>query len=366
MTTTVKNKPQQINKPLTKKGTPTTSRKAYIEVMRIIAAFLVIVNHTNSDIFLKYSKPETLTWYLSISYFFLSKIAVPVFLMIMGGLLLEKTDSPKKSFQRAFRIFVILIVFSAIYYVYFHRNALNTMSFSDFFKVIFARRVTNAFWYLYTYLGIMIILPLLQCMAQAFSKKLMRYFLIISIGVMGFVPLFNTFFDIVPNPYFTKTFFVPLIGMVFAGFYIEHHMKITKTVFCYACLFFVSSLTFEVLYTHKLWQENPNRYLLLDNRESIFITICAASFYIIFKYLSTKIEIDNTPSKVICYFGSLTFGIYLFSDLILDITKPYYTEFITSNNKLFLSTILWQIIIFISSAVITAIIKLIPGIKKYI
>ncbi|MBQ8860086.1 MAG: hypothetical protein IJ015_01950, partial [Ruminococcus sp.] len=55
----------QLNEPLqiTK---PTVTRKTYIEVMRIIAAFLVIVNHTNSDIFMKYSEGESFTWFFSL------------------------------------------------------------------------------------------------------------------------------------------------------------------------------------------------------------------------------------------------------------------------------------------------------------
>ncbi|MDE6107380.1 MAG: hypothetical protein K2F83_01730, partial [Oscillospiraceae bacterium] len=60
----------------------TAGRLCYIEFIRIAACFLVYVNHTNSDIF--YNRTPSLTWFLSLTYFFISKIAMPLFLLIMG------------------------------------------------------------------------------------------------------------------------------------------------------------------------------------------------------------------------------------------------------------------------------------------
>lgn len=69
-------------------------RKVYIEFMRIAACFLVIVNHTVNQIVCAF--PVSHTWFCATTYFFVSKIAVPLFLFIMGGLMLNKEDSPKK------------------------------------------------------------------------------------------------------------------------------------------------------------------------------------------------------------------------------------------------------------------------------
>lgn len=365
MATAVKSNPTVLNKPLKKQNTP-KPRKTYIEVMRIIAAFLVIVNHTNSNVFLKYSEPESLTWFFSIFYFFLSKIAVPVFLLIMGGLLLQKEDSPKKSFQRALRIFVVLVVFSIGYYIYFHRNALDTMTFKDFFESVFTKRVTNAFWYLYTYLGLMIMLPLLQSIAKALPKQKIKYLIMLSVGVLGTIPLITLFTEYKLNSYLTNPFFVTSVGLVFLGFYIEKYMIINKTTFYYSLFLFFAILAFEVLYTYYLWQENSSAYLKLDNRDSITITGCAICFYIIFKYLSTVVNTKEVLSKVVCYIGSLTFGIYLFSDLVLDITKPFYLEYIEESTAILPLTIVWEIAIFVACAIVTAVLRLIPGVKKYI
>lgn len=78
-------------------------KKTYIEFLRIAAAFLVIVNHTNSGIFL--SRTPSPTWLCSLTYFFICKIAVPLFMFIMGALLLGKDDTPKRSAERLLHIF---------------------------------------------------------------------------------------------------------------------------------------------------------------------------------------------------------------------------------------------------------------------
>ncbi len=342
------------------------SRKTYIEVMRIIAAFFVIVNHTNSNIFMKYSEPESPLWYLSLTYFFLSKIAVPVFLMIMGGLLLQKIDKPKKSYERVLRMVVVLFISSVIYFLYLNRLQPDNITISQFFTTIFTKRTNNAIWYLYTYIGLLVLLPILQRMAKAFSKKATQYLLLVSVVFMGTLPLLKVFFNFTLNTYLTETFFVPLLGIVFAGFYVEKYMKIDLKACLASCAIFIFVIAFEVLYTKYLYDLNPKKYLLLDNRENLLILSSAFCFYVIFKYISTVVNTKEKLSKVICYFGSLTFGIYLLSDLVMFVTKPFYLEHVPNSEHIFLLTVLWQIVIFIGCAIPTAILKLIPGIKKYI
>lgn len=362
--TVVEKKPQYINKPIVEKKT--YSKKIYIEIMRIIAAFLVIVNHTNSDVFLKYSEGGSVTWFLSLTYFFVSKIAVPVFLMIMGGLLLQKIDSPKKSVIRVLRMVLVVTIYSAVYYLYLHRHNPDTMSLLDFVETIFTNRTNNAFWYIYTYIGLLILLPIMQRMAAAFSKKTTTYFVFLSVGVMGLIPLCNLFFEIKPNHYVTDIFFAPTIGLVFLGFYIEKYLNITKSMFAAASLMFVSIITLEVAYSYMRFEDTPQSYLQLDHWQYLNITASALCFYIICKYLFTTIKFGAKTSKVLCYFGSLTFGIYLLSDLVMFITKPYYLKYAPTSEHIILITILWELVIFATCGIVTALLKLIPKFNKLI
>ncbi len=338
-------------------------RKTYIEVMRIIAAFFVIVNHTISDVFLKMCEPLSFTWFLSLTYFYLSKIAVPVFFMIMGGLLLNKIDKPKKSVERVVRMVIATVLFSLVYYINTNRSAPENMSVLDFLHKIFTFRTANAYWYIYAYIGLLILLPLMQRMAKAFSKKATLYFIILSVGVLGLIPLVDIFFHISPHHYVTDSFFPVHLGIVFLGYYIEKYMRIDKNVFFGAILVFVSMISFQVLFTYNFYLKNTESYLQLDNWQYLTITLCATCFYIIFKYLSTVMSTKEAVSKILCYLGSLTFGIYLLSDLMISLTRKMYNGFCEDMN-VFCATVIWEIIIFALCGVTTAILKFIPGLKK--
>lgn len=360
---TIQAKMSSKNSTKQKKKTTAISRKTYIEVMRIIAAFFVIVNHTNSDVFLKYTQPLSFTWFLSLIYFYLSKISVPVFFMIMGGLLLKKIDKPKKSIERVVRMVGVTLLFSLVYYIKGHWTNPSSMGVFDFLKTMFSSRATNAYWYIYTYIGLLILLPIMQRMAKGFSKNATLYFIGISMGVLGLIPLINIFFHISPHHYITDTFFPVPIGIVFMGYYIEKYMKIDKSTFFGALLVFVAMTSFQVLFTYDFYLKDASNYLQLDNWRYLTITLSATCFYIIFKYLSTIMTAKENVAKILCYFGSLTFGIYLLSDLIISLTRKMYNGFYADMNVL-LATILWEIIVFVICGVITAILKLIPGLKK--
>ena len=339
------------------------SRKTYIEVMRIIAAFLVIVNHTNSDVFLALCEPQSFTWYFSLTYFYISKIAVPVFFMIMGGLLLQKIDKPKKSVERVVRMVIVTVLFSLLYYIKANWQTPENMGVLEFIKKIFTFRTANAYWYIYAYIGLLILLPLMQRMAHAFSKKATLYFVILSMGIMGFIPLMDLFFKIIPHHYVTDSFFPVHLGIVFMGYYIEKYMKIDKKAFIISIFSFVLLIAFQVITTDVFYNKNPESYLQLDNWQYLTITLTATCFYIIFKYISTVHTTKESASKALCYLGSLTFGIYLISDMMISFTRGLYAN-LQQDCSIMVATIIWEILIFVLCGAVTVVLKFIPGLKK--
>ena len=140
------------------------NRKHFLDLLRIIACFLVIVNHTNSTIFM-HSSPNSIRWYVSLAFFFVSKIAVPVFFMISGYLLLNKVEDWKKTFSRVLRIIVVLLVCAVIYAIYnglFISENGTFKSIVEDILLVYKKSPTNALWYLYAYIGILLMLPFLQ------------------------------------------------------------------------------------------------------------------------------------------------------------------------------------------------------------
>lgn len=341
----------------------TTTRKTFLDLLRIIACFLVIVNHTNSYIFLGTS-PQSLTWFASLTYFFISKIAVPIFFMISGYLLLSKIDDYKKCLQRIFRIVVVLIGCGFIYAIYntFYLN--RTFSFINVVKRFLSVYITspsNALWYLYTYLGILFMLPFLQKMASVMTRRDYHIFFIISGLFVSIVPILSHYFHRINiHPDFQLPLFGGYICLLFIGQYFSR-FGITKTKrgFWVACVLFVFMLSFNVAATYFEYQKSSFSYLFFDN--NIFFPIVLQSVCVF--YLASFVEVPEKLSKVISYAGSCTFGIYLISDLITDLLKPLYEMASIYMHRLF-AVILYEICIFIAGFLMISLLKKIPLIKK--
>lgn len=93
----------------------------HIEIMRIVAVYFVIFNHTGKDGFLLFSTMPAAGagfWAcLFLSVF--CKFAVPMFLGISGALLLSGPDEPLRAIwnRRIRRIAVTLLAYSLLYYI---------------------------------------------------------------------------------------------------------------------------------------------------------------------------------------------------------------------------------------------------------
>ena len=340
------------------------SKKIYIEFLRIVAAFLVIVNHTNSRIFL--SLDPSPTWLCSLTYFFISKLAVPLFLFIMGALLLGKEDSPKKTRARLLRVFAVFFVGSLCYYIYYAQRSGAPLSVRKFLLDLPRVQSTNAFWYLYLYLALLCMLPILQTLTKALSTQQMKYLLFFSVGVLGTAPLISAFFpDFQLSGYFTAGLIGPYIGQVLLGYFLERNIPLKKIVFWSALCSFILMIAFQVGGTFLLYQRDPSSYKALDNRILITTTASASAFYICVKYLFVRHTPRSWLAKAICRLGSLTFGIYLLADMVLRQSEPLYTMLSGYMHPL-AAMVLWEVFIFAVCALVTAGLRLIPFLRKWL
>ena len=137
------------------------ARAAFLDFLRILAAFLVIVNHTNSHVF-KALTPVDSQWHLSILWYYLSKTAVPLFIMISGACLLGKRDSYAKTGRRILRTLLALVLASYLYFLWdaWVNYGLwpRAVDFGALFGKIWRGEITDGFWYLPLYLGLLLTL----------------------------------------------------------------------------------------------------------------------------------------------------------------------------------------------------------------
>lgn len=333
-------------------------RVSFIETLRVIACFFVIVNHTVMPGFT--STQPSPTWFCSLIWFFCCKTAVPVFVMITGAVLLKKTDTARKAFGRVYRIFVVFILGSAVYYFYFKRAYEEPVSIGGFLRQFFSGiPITNAYWYFYLYLALLCIMPLLQKMAAALSQKEILWLLALSLGLLGGMQLFNAVSSWRLGILSADGLLSPYIGMLFAGYYLERYTAPGRRGFFIAGGVFALLIAAQTAGTWRLFHTEPEKLLAFDLRTGPLVVGSAICLWIMVRYLFSAIDLPAWVHRAICWLGGLTFTIYLLSDGLISKTQPLFAV-LTARLPFFVALMAWEVLIFAAGAGIAALLRAVP------
>ena len=171
------------------------------ELMRLLAIVLVVFNHSQGWGFELYQAPGVSQVNLNLSLLLgiVCKIAVPLFLLVSGGLLLDREEPISVVLRkRVLRIAAVLVVFSAILYLFWWRWGYVQPSPKDFLRRLFSEGISAPYWYLYLYLGLMLLLPLLRPMARALEDRHFLYLAALHLLLYGVAYSLGAAFGIGP------------------------------------------------------------------------------------------------------------------------------------------------------------------------
>lgn len=328
----------------------------YIDVLRVISCFLVIVNHCHG-LMLDGKSQNALFYCLT---FPICKIAVPIFLMITGILILKKEYNYKKVLKSINRIFIPLIIIS--FFVYAKNVGIKEINLFCFFKAFIKEPYVSAFWYLYLLVGIYIVIPFIQKMVKSFNSYDYIFFIIIFLIIPSIVNLISIYFNFKFNENFMLTFFSAAIAFLVAGNYIEK-LKLKKSFFIIAILMFIISYIFMTLSMYLPFYEKGEISYNMDSWNSLPVILMSLSFLYAIKYVLNEL---GSSSNMISMLASTSFGIYLIH-LILN-HRIYNMDIF---QKLFsvsrvISTIILEIVVFLICFIIIYILKKIPIIKRFL
>ena len=158
-----------------------TIKKIHIEILRIVAIFLVMFNHTSTSGFQYYTTLD-----FSVSYIVCAlcsvfcKVAVPIFLMISGALILNKDYSFKELLIKIIRILIVLLVISLFYYL--QSIQLRQFDIVLFFKTLYSDQIIVPLWYLYAYISFLIMVPFLRILVKNMTEQ--HYIYLLSIAII--------------------------------------------------------------------------------------------------------------------------------------------------------------------------------------
>ncbi|MBS1524844.1 MAG: acyltransferase family protein, partial [Bacteroidetes bacterium] len=139
----------------------------WINNLRVIALFAVIVLHTASLPLMEYKQAGTTGWLAADFYNALTRFAVPVFVMITGALLLPREYELGDFLKRRLTRIVWPFLFWSLVYVgysWYNEDIVFTGDMSKNIAIVLHQLKYGAFyhlWYVYMLIGLYLIIPIL-------------------------------------------------------------------------------------------------------------------------------------------------------------------------------------------------------------
>lgn len=163
---------------------PDSTHYYWIDLVRVVAVFQVVLIHLSYVIFFKES-PLTSNWVAANFYDSFSRMGVPLFFMVSGYLLLGKSETLVDFFRKRFMKVGIPTLFWSAAYLYWsvdaYRNGtMNPLGIAlSMFKAMYLGKVEIHLWFLYILIGIYLVVPILRVFISAASQRDLTYFIAI-------------------------------------------------------------------------------------------------------------------------------------------------------------------------------------------
>lgn len=290
-----------------------------IEIVRALSFVMVIIIHVANYFCRAFEYIGMGEYLFSLVLNTLARVSVPSFFMISGALLLGRNETMKKNLQRVSRFLPVLVIWTAIYYLFNTYYMDQTVE----LKKILEIPAEAHLWYLYVMIPIYLMLPFLQAMCRGMSAKLEKEFVIV--GTVVVVVL-----HIISYANLKLYYDVPILGnrvyiyYLFMGYVIAKYKDtLPKRRGLWLSIFLGSSALNVVATTiGSIWLNNHcERFVEYGNP---FVIVSSLAFFIMMMQAGDgKIQVKESLKHIIDTGCACSFGIYLIHILFLDNFKKY-------------------------------------------
>ena len=284
----------------------TKKRELNFEILRIISTILIIAHHyvlycSNIGDYKVLSSSSLLLNFLLVG----GKFAIILFVLITGYFSINNEHNSKKILKITLHTEFYSLVFLILGFALKEKISIITIL-KSIFPIIY-----NHYWFASAYVVLFLLIPVLNKTIKNLSKKEYLRFLIIM----------SLFINILPSIAFCN-FSIGNIGYLiyiyFIGAYIKLHCNNNQTkkykflivsVIFYLMAYFLTIVLKLSVSKFTFFMDSTTRYLSLN---SIFLYVSAISLFLFFK----NIKINNKFNKLILFFSTTSFGVYLIHENI--------------------------------------------------
>ena len=275
---------------------------SYINTVRALAIITVVGIHVAGPALYQ---PMNANWWTGNIIASLSRIRVPLFLMISGALLLHKDEPVRIFFKKRFsKILIPFLFWSAFYYIYQIRSGLDMNS---FIKVLLGNGIMYHLWYFYLIIPLYLLIPLLRKIVKHIPVQYILVYALIASSIVtlsGLLGLFETSLTIYTNP------FSGGVAYLLLGYAITHKdMKVH-----FLSLYAIISVLAIILGTYWLSIYTGGLNVLLYEGFGLPVMIYAIA---VFTFIKNKQKDVTSNSRFVSLLSTYSFGIYLLHPYLL-------------------------------------------------
>ena len=165
-----------------------------IEAIRVTAIYLVILIHFCNYYLSPLEAVYTGNYLTALFCNVFARISVPLFFMISGAVGLRKEFSFEKNKRKIAHMLTVLVLWSIIYwlwnYFFLDRNMMSVNILNFLFDPL-----KNHLWYMYAYIGLLIVQPFTSLLAAHMKPAHENYFIAAWLVLCGGVRMADCLFD---------------------------------------------------------------------------------------------------------------------------------------------------------------------------
>lgn len=353
---------------------PTPKRLAAYDVMRIVAIIAVLLNHLPAYHIYHDAQGAAAVCGLVLSVGI--RIGVPLFAMVSGALLLGRHESYRDLWRkRIVRMLLVIVIFEALLYVEFHFTRGTALSFAEFLRGMLAGTLpgTTSYWFLYAYLGFLIMLPFLRRVAQSMTRAdflwLIGVHILLTTGpiVAQFVsqccgcPELTLSKALAVSLSSVTLYFYPLIG-----YWVDRNINVQsltprqwRLIILVTLLGITLSAAMTSYYIHR-FGGGTQSYLSL----TVYVTAVAVFLAVKHHYDAAFAQRRPRLNRTLCLAGSLVFGVYLMDQHLKLLLYEALQHLFAPLDSPLLTSFAWCIVTLLLCGTATYLLKRLPIFRK--
>jgi surface polysaccharide O-acyltransferase-like enzyme len=339
----------------------------WVDLIRVVAIFLVVLIHVSGQLTNAWGKIPNAQWIIADIYGGIARVAVPLFFMISGYLLLPRSESLRIFYtKRMPKILIPFVVWSLIYLGWYCGNHPNTCTPSFAWDLLLVQGTYYHLWFLYSLISIYLVLPVLRLMIRPETNQGILWYLI------GLWLIFQPILTIAHKFW---NFRIKLNAPLATGFlcyfilgYLLGEITLSRARVVLSTVIWAISTLLTIVGTYLFTRNSGEFDGFFYDFVSINVILAASAAFILLRWISeANIFAASNAHALMRTFAISTFGIYLVHILVIEVLSGW-IPFVHINS--FMGNAIWSvplvaIIVFALSFLIVRILQKLP-ILKYI